>query len=198
MLSFRQKILLKLVEFCGVFVLKILFSFAKIKVTNQKTLPEQFLLCCWHSEFLFPVWFFRGGKMTAIVSKSFDGELVSKVLLKLGYKLARGSSHKGSFFAYRESLKILKEGLPLAITPDGPKGAEKIVKNGICELALKTSLPILPVRVFSEKGFRLKTWDKFLIPFGETELVFGDLVFPKGKKVESLVSEVQKAMESLG
>ncbi len=148
----------------------------KINFVNPK---ESYLLCCWHSELLFPVWAFRGGGMNTIVSKSFDGELATTILEKLNFQVVRGSSNKNGFSAFKESYKILQNGLPFAITPDGPTGPNKKVKQGICELSKRLEIPILPIRIFSSKPKRLNSWDKFLIPKGKVRVVFGEVVFPQ-------------------
>lgn len=155
---------------------------------------EPYLLCCWHSELFFPIWAFRGGGMSTVVSKSFDGELIAAILKKLNFQVVRGSSHKGGSIAYKESFKILQNGTPLAITPDGPTGPNKKVKQGICELSKKLEIPILPIRIFSSKPKRLNSWDNFLIPKGKVRVVFGEVIFPESAEI----LELEKRMQELG
>lgn len=156
---------------------------------------EPYLLCCWHSELLFPIWAFRGGGMNTIVSKSFDGELVTTILEKLDYKVVRGSSNKGGFSAFKESYKILQNGFPLAITPDGPTGPNKKIKQGICELSKNLKIPILPIRIFVSKPKRLNSWDRFLIPKGKVRVVFGEVILPEKRKITS--SDLEGKMQEL-
>ncbi|KAA3602174.1 MAG: DUF374 domain-containing protein [Calditrichaeota bacterium] len=209
--KFTQIFLLKLVEKFGLFFFKKIISrIESVEVIGENLFTEKkfgeswelnfvnpkepYLLCCWHSELLFPIWAFRGGGMNTIVSQSFDGELVTTIMEKLNYQIVRGSSHKGGFSAFKESYKILQNGFPLAITPDGPTGPNKKVKQGICELSEKLKIPILPIRIFSSKPKRLNSWDKFLIPKGKVRVVFGEVLFPEttSENLEQKMEELEK------
>ena len=51
----------------------------------------------------------------------------------------------------------------IGITPDGPRGPNQKVSEGIVKLASSLQIPILPCGFWSSKNFKLNSWDKFLI-----------------------------------
>ncbi|MCS7170777.1 MAG: lysophospholipid acyltransferase family protein [Aquificaceae bacterium] len=105
----------------------------------------------------------------ALVSRFRDGDIAESFLLKLGYKVVRGSSEegkpqKGGSVGLLKLIKLLREGQTVAITVDGPRGPYGKVKAGVILLARKTGVPIIPVYVDFDWFIRLKTWDRLLIP----------------------------------
>ena len=76
----------------------------------------------------------------------------------------------------RQVFKILKEGNYIGITPDGPRGPNRKVSEGIIKIAVHSQVPIIPLGFASNKNFELKSWDSFLItyPFAKCNFVWGD------------------------
>ena len=118
-------------------------------------------------------------KLAAVVSRHADGEIIARVLQRLGYRLVRGSTdegrYKGGSRALREIINLVREGYNVALTVDGPKGPCCRVKEGIVYAAWVTKRPIYPVRI-GVKGFTLPTWDRFKVPlpFSRLEIRLGD------------------------
>lgn len=65
----------------------------------------------------------------------------------------------------------LKNGYSTFITPDGPFGPEKEVKNGVLHLSQRTRLPVVPLRIECDRALRLPTWDKKEIPLPFSTIV---------------------------
>ena len=138
------------------------------------------LIALYHGELLPLVLYgaFRE-KLATVVSLHGDGEVIARVLKRLGFYTVRGSSdegrYKGGTKALRGVLKALEMGYHVAITVDGPKGPPRKVKGGILYASWYSKRPIYPVRV-KVRGVRLPTWDNFLIPFpfSELEIKLGD------------------------
>jgi lysophospholipid acyltransferase (LPLAT)-like uncharacterized protein len=59
-----------------------------------------------------------------------------------------------------------------AITPDGPKGPRYEAKKGIVELARLANKMILPVTYSSSKKRVIQSWDRFLLPYPFSRIVF--------------------------
>ncbi|CAN5484230.1 hypothetical protein BH10BAC5_BH10BAC5_24800 [soil metagenome] len=119
----------------------------------------------WHSKMLIGWRLFKGKNFNTIVSRSNDGEILSNVLTRWSFKIARGSSSKGGKEALDELTGSLKNFHFAALTPDGPRGPAMEIKNGALSLAFKSGLPLIPVSInYSKKKVLLKSWDKFEIP----------------------------------
>ncbi len=100
-----------------------------------------------------------------LASLSKDGELISLVLKRFGFSPLRGSSSRGSVTARRLILDALAEGTKIAVTVDGPRGPRHEPKRGLFDLARRSGVPILPMRVRASSAWILrKSWDQFQIP----------------------------------
>jgi lysophospholipid acyltransferase (LPLAT)-like uncharacterized protein len=146
------------------------------------------LLALYHGE-LLPILLYGAhrGNIATIVSKHADGEIIAKVLNRLGYRTIRGSTdsgrNKGGSAALKGVLEALREGFHVAITVDGPKGPCCRVKDGILYASALSQRPIYPVRV-RVRGFNLPSWDKFLIPlpFEKVEILLGKPILVESKE----------------
>jgi len=118
----------------------------------------------WHAE-LFPLMMrYAPAGMATMISHHTDGEIASAVVQALGSRVVRGSSSSGGGAALAEMVRLGLEGWPLAITPDGPRGPARRCKPGVVRLAAESGLPIVPVAARPESGWRLKSWDRFIVP----------------------------------
>ena len=85
----------------------------------------------------------------------------------------------------RKVFKILNEKNYIGITPDGPRGPNKKVSEGIIKIAMHSQVPIIPLGFASNKNFKLNSWDSFLItyPFSKCNFVWGDpITIPSSTK----------------
>lgn len=116
--------------------------------------------------------------LTAVVSASRDGALISGVLKSFGINSARGSSSRRGAPAFLELLSAAEGGSDLAITPDGPRGPRYVVEPGAIALAQMSARPIIPVGPVVRWKFCLKSWDRFQIPmpFSRATIKFGEPV----------------------
>lgn len=140
---------------------------------------KAFIIAFWHGDMLIPWFIHRSKNITALVSSSKDGELLVNLLLSWKYKVIRGSSHRGGKEAFQEMLNVAKNNCSLAITPDGPKGPNYIMKAGAVIVAQRNNLPLILVASEINKYKSLKSWDKMKIPhlFSKVEVVYSDPIF---------------------
>lgn len=134
------------------------------------------IISTWHGTTMLPIYYCRHRGLWAIVSKSRDGELQNRLVESRGYRTIRGSSGAQGLRAFLEAAKrIRKEGAVIAITPDGPRGPERIVQLGSVLLAERAGCDILPVGVSCPNAWRLRSWDKHMIPkpFSKAVIYFG-------------------------
>jgi lysophospholipid acyltransferase (LPLAT)-like uncharacterized protein len=127
----------------------------------------------WHARLLPLTFAHRGQGVAALISRHRDGELIARLVERLGYVTARGSSTRGGGEGAREMLTYAASGHSLTVTPDGPRGPAEVVKPGLVYLASRSGLPVLPVSASARRTWRLRSWDGFRVPQPFARLVVG-------------------------
>ena len=119
---------------------------------------------CWHEHLLPLTCLFAGQELATLASRDRDGEIVSRVLRRLGYHVARGSSTRGGSAGFRQLARSFASGRGVIITGDGPRGPRRSLKEGTARIAALTESSVTVVGVAASSGLRLPSWDRFLIP----------------------------------
>lgn len=157
------------------------------------------LWALWHETILMSVWYHRDQDVNVMISPSRDGELISTVGKFFGYTAIRGSSSRGGKEATREMVEALKEGKRCAITPDGPRGPRRELKMGTVNIARITGCPVVPFGFAAEHCWRLRSWDRFILPkpFSRAVFVYGEpiRVPAEGGKDEEYFGKIQKELD---
>ena len=132
----------------------------------------------WHGELLPLLWQHRGENIAIVISEHRDGEIVARIAESLGYATVRGSSSKGGSRALIGLMREIDAGRDGAITPDGPRGPAHVFAPGVAVAAQRTGALIVPIRAAASRSWRLKSWDRFLIPkpFARVDVHYGELV----------------------
>ena len=130
---------------------------------------KPFIVGVWHNRILvLPLifeWFCRRCYPVSILtSPSRDGAMLSAFMANFGMGAVRGSSSRGGVKALILLRAQLKDGVDIAITPDGPRGPVYEPSPGLLRLAVKTGLPVMAIRVDYERYWEIRSWDKFRIP----------------------------------
>ena len=99
-----------------------------------------------------------------MVSRSFDGEYIARIIEKLGFVAVRGSSSRGGASALLGLKTQLEQGAPVAFTIDGPRGPKYVAKPGPVLLSRATTLPMAAFYVALSDAWVLNTWDALMIP----------------------------------
>jgi hypothetical protein len=165
---------------------------------------EACIFAFWHARLLPLVYTHRRRRIAVLVSRHHDGELIARIVERLGFVTARGSSTRGGDEAVRELLRLARRGHALAITPDGPRGPAEQAKAGLVYLASKTGLAVVPVATSARRALRLGSWDGFRVPWPFTRVVVGygpPLAVPPAlaeHEVESWRARIQGAIQDLG
>jgi len=159
------------------------------------------LWALWHETILMSVWYHRRQKVHVMISASRDGELISTIAKLFGYVPVRGSSSKGGKEAAAEMVDNLKEGKRSAITPDGPRGPRRQLKPGVVTIARLSGRPVVPFTFEAEKCWRLKSWDRFIIPkpFSRAVFVYGEPIrIPaEGGEDKAHLARIQAEMDRI-
>jgi len=129
----------------------------------------------WHGELLAAVWNHRREGITALVSEHGDGEILARVMESLGFATARGSTTRGSERALLSVSRVARNGGDLAITPDGPRGPSHSFAPGALIVSQRSGAAIVPVAVHASRCWRLRSWDRFLVPkpFARVSIAYG-------------------------
>jgi len=118
----------------------------------------------WHDCILLAIYFWRRRGIAYMASQSLDGEYISRFLQRFGFGAVRGSTTRGGVGAMVEMARLLRAGIHVGFTVDGPKGPARMVKLGALTLAKKSGQPILPFNVTASHRWLAPTWDKLQVP----------------------------------
>lgn len=129
----------------------------------------------WHGRLLPLLYHHRNQGVVALVSRSTDGTYITRVLERMGFETARGSSSRGGTEALRELVRLAKAGKSLAITPDGPRGPFHKLKPGALVAAQLSGGMVLPVTAGASDAWYPGKWDRFLVPkpFARIRVLYG-------------------------
>jgi len=123
----------------------------------------------WHNRLFASPEFFRRyfsqRKVATLISASSDGGWLAGFFETLGIKPVRGSRYGRGAQAFRELLAAHDEGYDVSVTPDGSRGPIYDMKAGAVTVAMKTEAPILLLSLNFGGAWRLKSWDKFYLPY---------------------------------
>lgn len=144
----------------------------------QKTTGGLILL--WHQSLLLPIFSCRGLGLAPIIASSRDGELICRLVKKLGYDAVRGSTGKADgISALMTSLRLVRQKKVIPITPDGPVGPLYNIHKGAIAILKKTGCPFTACGTAMKNPIILeKAWDKHRIPrpFDKSAVVFAEPV----------------------
>lgn len=152
----------------------------------------------WHNRIFAGTYYFRNRKIVVITSQSFDGEYIARFIMRLGYGAIRGSSTRGGIGALVEMIRLMRQGLPMAFTVDGPKGPKYIAKSGAVLLAKKTGNPLIPFSVEVSKFWTVKSWDNLQIPkpFSRALVVFRKPIYVSNDADETEIENKRNELQS--
>jgi len=138
-----------------------------------------------------------------LISASGDGDLIAIFIERSGYGTVRGSTSRKGVIALRQMVETLAAGGNILVTPDGPRGPVYQVSQGIVFLAQKSGAPVVPIHMEYSSCWRLKSWDRFVVPwpFAKLRAIFGaPIAVPPIENAEQFEVErlrLQNAMMSL-
>lgn len=163
------------------------------------------ILAIWHQNLLAGILAQTGRRHVVIVSRSRDGDPAATLCQRLGHVVCRGSSRKGDVdkggkLAKDEMITVLNDGLPGAVTVDGPRGPAFEVKPGIIEMARQTGIPVVPYLPLPQRYWSLGSWDAFRIPkpFTRIDVHYGKpITVPEDTSFEQFAVYQQRIADSL-
>ena len=136
----------------------------------------------WHNRlFLSPEIFRRyrqQRRIFGLVSASKDGAWLAALYRMIGIHPVRGSSSNFGREAGRVLIEKMREGHDIGITPDGPRGPLYTVEPGVLVVTRRNDAPMVLLGAEFGRAFRLRSWDKFYIPWPFTRIKMRCLVLP--------------------
>jgi lysophospholipid acyltransferase (LPLAT)-like uncharacterized protein len=129
------------------------------------------IFCFWHQCVLPCTFYYRRTHATIIVSRSFDGELITRTLELFGFHTTRGSSSRGAREGLLGLKQVIESGHPAIFTADGPRGPIYRTKMGPIKLAHITGARIGAFHLEPERAWTMRSWDRFLVPKPFTRVV---------------------------
>jgi lysophospholipid acyltransferase (LPLAT)-like uncharacterized protein len=157
------------------------------------------ILCGWHGRSSIAGAKYRDYGMWVIISLSKDGEIQNRIFQKLGFKTIRGSTGRGGERALVESIRALRNGAAMAITPDGPRGPSGVAQLGVLAMAKKSGCALVPIGISYRPRIILeKAWDKHMIPvpFGKSMMVYGDPYYVPKDATDEQVEEIRLKLQN--
>jgi lysophospholipid acyltransferase (LPLAT)-like uncharacterized protein len=121
------------------------------------------IYCIWHEDLLFLAHFFRDCDLEVMISRSTDGEIITRTVQYLGYKAVRGSTGRGGGGAVLEMMRN-RESRNTVLTTDGPRGPRRELQLGAIYLASRLGMPIVPAMAAYDRAWRSRSWDKMAFP----------------------------------
>ncbi len=174
----RSERMTKLLAFVIVGILKVLFRTTRVEFIwaspelngYEYDGPKRFLYCVWHELMAFPLFVGKPKNMSTLVSRHQDGSFLAESMKLLGISAVRGSTQRGGTQAVRQMMSVA-EFKHITITPDGPRGPRRKIKNGIVFLASHSGRPIVPVAYSWHRSFSFQGgWTELVLPCPFTKI----------------------------
>ena len=157
-------------EYAGTWLYNAISNSLRLEIAGDEPLEElrqrygAVIFVGWHSQLLVPLWHHRFTGGWAVVSEHADGELIARVLERIGYTCIRGSTTHGGARALIRMVRTVRAGNDIGITPDGPLGPRYVAQPGAVYLASRSGCPIIAMGFATRWFWQFRSWDKFKLP----------------------------------
>jgi lysophospholipid acyltransferase (LPLAT)-like uncharacterized protein len=144
-----------------------------------KPVRENYISTLWHNRLLLISHvlkkFLPQRPGAGLISASRDGDLIADATRRFGFDVVRGSSSRMGASAILELTNVLASGRDILITPDGPRGPAYELGPGVIFLAQKSGAAVIPVNLEFSSCWRVKSWDRFILPrpFSKVRFIIG-------------------------
>ena len=173
---------------------------------------ETTIFVSFHQGLIYFIQHFRDRNGVIMASRSRDGELVSAIVRRFGFRPVRGSSSRGGKEALQEMIPFLREGIASGgLVCDAPRGPYGEPKIGIVLLARESGRPLVPCAFWMSRKVLARNWDRTLVPLPFSRICFGygqpifvpagasreeceDIRRKLGERIMALLFEMQEAV----
>lgn len=150
-------------------------------ICREERLGKPMVFALWHNRlFMVPLAWRKLTKgrrqVNVLTSASHDGSALAHAMRVFGIGAVRGSTSRRAVAALVGLRRTLQEGVDVCITPDGPRGPKYQLQAGAVKLAQSAGVPFIPIHVEPSACWRLKSWDRFIIPvpFSHVRVIFDE------------------------
>ena len=133
--------------------------------------------CYWHQHHvlcsgLMRQWIRRGFRACFLISASVDGEVPARIARSWGADVIRGSANQTGALVLRDMQQMMKRGISIVTTADGPNGPKYEFKIGAVLMARIGGAPMVPLGCAADRAWHLNRWDNFMIPKPFSRIVY--------------------------
>jgi lysophospholipid acyltransferase (LPLAT)-like uncharacterized protein len=182
------------------FLVRLVGMTLRIRTVNferVQNLPGGKVICGWHGRSFVATARFRNLGYWVIISKSRDGDIQNRIFSGLGFRCIRGSTGRGGERALIESIRALRQGAIMAITPDGPRGPSGVLQGGVMAMARKSGAALIPVGISARPRVQAKSWDRYMVPlpFARAIMIFGEPIYVPPDAADAEVEEIRLRLQ---
>lgn len=159
--------------------------FLTVRVDHRRVVEEatpyvrpqgktRYAFCMWHDGIAIAVFSMRTWFLSGLISQHRDGGYLADAARVAGIQPVRGSASRGGAEAVSQLLEMPE--MHLAMTPDGPRGPRRVMKEGIVYIASRSGRPVVPTAITAGPAWRIQgNWTDLLLPkpFGRVLLIAG-------------------------
>ncbi|MCA9035782.1 MAG: DUF374 domain-containing protein [Planctomycetaceae bacterium] len=168
----RNRFLNIALSYVATFLLRLLFL--TVRVDHRAVDPDatpyirppgktRFTFCLWHDVIAVAVFARRTWNLSGLISRHTDGSYLADSCRIAGIHPVRGSASRGGAEAVAELLELTH--LHVAMTPDGPRGPRRKLKEGIIFIGSRSRRPVVPTAIAGTNAWSVKgSWTDLLIP----------------------------------
>lgn len=143
---------------------------------------EPAAIVIWHNRLFISAEIFRRyrfkRRVYGLVSASKDGAWLAAFYSMIGLTPVRGSSSNFGREAGKALIEVMRAGHDIGITPDGPRGPIYEVEPGVLVVTRRNNAPMILVGAEFGPAKRLRSWDRFYIPWPFTRIRMRCTVLP--------------------
>jgi len=159
--------------------------------------------CYWHQHHvlcsgLIRQWLKRGFRACFLISSSVDGDVPERIARSWGAEVIRGSANQTGALVLRDMQQVMKRGVSIVTTADGPNGPKHVFKTGAVLMARIGGAPLVPLAAAADRAWYLDRWDDFMIPkpFARVVYAIGEpIVVPPDRALGDL-EDYRQRMEA--
>jgi len=168
---------------------------------------KQRIYAFWHGRQVILAYAYRYKHICTLSSSSEASQVIVNIIARMGYTSVLGSSSRQPVRALIQLKKKITGGYNVGITPDGPRGPFRKVKEGVVYLSQKTGVPIVPLAASEKSRIVIFNWDRFRIPLPFNKcVIIEDKPFyvkkeenlkEKAEELENILNKITKEADQL-
>lgn len=163
------------------------------------------ILAFWHGQFMMlPTMHTGGHKVSAMVARHGDAEMIAEALRPFQIGLIRGAGaggrkkDRGGAAAARAAVRALRDNTTVAMTADVPPGPARVAGMGTIAIAKASGCPIVPFAAATKRFTSFDTWSRMTMNLPYTTLAFttGEPIFVPDTADEDKLAELRQHLEN--